>query len=104
MKFWKHFKKISQDFKKLKVYLQLMIYYHIFAHCARFICTVVNSWDIFFMNLQVWHWLCMIQGLLELDVTCIVWIFYQNQKKHKKRLVRILKSNKKILLLKFSLF
>ena len=101
----KNFKRISQNPKKLKVYLQLMIYYHIFAHCARFICTVVNNpWDIFFMNLQVWHWLCMIQGLLELDVSCIVWIFYQNQKKPKKCLVRISNSNKKILLLKFLLF
>ena len=100
----KNFKKISQNLKKLKVYLQLIIYYHLFAHCARFICTGVNPWDIFFMNWQVWHWVCMIQGLLELDVTCIVWIFYQNQKKHKKCLVRISNSNKKILLLKFSLF
>ena len=33
----KNFKKISQNLKKLKVYLQLMIYYHIFAHCARLI-------------------------------------------------------------------
>ena len=30
----KNFKKISQNLKKLKVYLQLLIYSHIFALCA----------------------------------------------------------------------
>ena len=62
---------------------------HICPLCARLICTGVHPWDIFFMNWQVWHWLCMIQGLLELDVSCIVWIFYQNRKEPKKCLVRI---------------
>ena len=77
---------------------------HICPLCARLICTGVHPWDIFFMNWQVWHWLCMIQGLLELDVSCIVWIFYQNRKEPKKCLEHISNSNKKILLLKFSLF
>ena len=31
----KNFKKISQKSKKLKVYLQLMIYNHIFAHSVQ---------------------------------------------------------------------
>ena len=71
----KNFKKISQNLKKLKVYLQLLIYSHIFALCAWLICTEANPWDIFCMNWHVWHWLYMIQRLLELDVSFTVWIF-----------------------------